>query len=58
MTIAISFIFPAAATFSLHRHEMSTAEKAWAVFVVFVGVGCAASGTLTALQALRSALAA
>lgn len=58
MTISISFIFPAAATFSLHKHEMSSLEKAWAIFVVFVGIMCAASGTFTALQALRSALAA
>ena len=58
MTISISFILPAAANFSLHRQEMSGVEKAWAVFVVFFGVFCAVSGTLTALQALQSALTA
>lgn len=57
MTISISFIFPAAATFSLHKHEMSASEKAWAIFVVFTGIMCAASGTFTAFQALQRALA-
>jgi amino acid permease len=54
MTITISVIFPAAASFKLHKHEMATKEKAWDIFVIVVGLVCTISGTAAAIISLKA----
>jgi Transmembrane amino acid transporter protein len=54
MTIFISILFPTIANLKMHAKTMGRAEKAWAVFVLVVGVACAVSGTSAALMAMRT----
>lgn len=56
MTIAVSVVFPAVANLKLHHEGMPIAEKAWILFVVVLGITCAASGTTAALIGLQAKL--
>jgi hypothetical protein len=56
MTIFISIILPAAASYKMHSQEMSTVEKMWDIFVMLLGTCCAISGTAAALLALSAKL--
>lgn len=56
LTISISITIPAAASFMLHRKEMAQSEKLWVFAVILLGIVCAASGTASAVVALRAVL--
>jgi Transmembrane amino acid transporter protein len=58
LTISISITIPTAASYSLHRKEMSLLETLWAFTVIFIGITCAASGTASAVLALNNVLGA
>jgi solute carrier family 32 (vesicular inhibitory amino acid transporter) len=58
LTMAISIIIPAAASYRLHHDQMGSAEKLWVITVILIGVGCALSGTASAVGALRQVLSA
>ena len=54
LTITISIIFPAAASYKLHAKDMSVGARLWDIFVMTLGVGCAISGTAAALISLKA----
>lgn len=58
LTISISITIPTAATYVLHRKEMTQLDKLWVFTVILIGIVCAASGTASAVMALKSVLGA
>jgi solute carrier family 32 (vesicular inhibitory amino acid transporter) len=58
LTISISITIPTMASYNLHHNEMGLLEKLWAVTVIVIGLVCTASGTASALLALKAMLGA
>lgn len=58
LTISISITIPTAASYMLHRKEMTLMEKLWVLTVLLIGTVCATSGTASAVFALSAVLGA